>query len=108
MNPLPQPQQFLSDLQRLASLLFDHEDDGTSPTLRTLLYEICRAAAMIRGGCSSGACEDFAISALHEAMGLLQNIIQQGIELLQHIDWRDANSRLVLMIAAQTGFDLGL
>ena len=96
MNPLPQPQQFLSDLQRLASLLFDHEDDGTSPTLRTLLYEICRAAAMIRGGCSPRACEDFAMrrlewrvqydlkddSTLDQAMGLLQTIIQQGIELL--------------------------
>ena len=40
MNPLPQSQQdFLYDLQRLASFLFDGED-GNSPTLRTLLNEI--------------------------------------------------------------------
>jgi len=53
MNPLPQSQQdFLHDLQCLASLLFDHEADGTSPTLRTLLNEIRGAAAMIGGGCA--------------------------------------------------------
>ena len=108
MNPLPQPQQFLSDLQRLAALLFDHEDDGTSPTLRTLLNEICRAAAMIQGGCSPRACEDFAMhrlewrvqydlkddSTLDAAMRLLATIIPRGIELLRHIDWRTPELRV--------------
>ncbi len=120
MNPLPQPRQFLSDLQRLARLLFDHEDDGTSPTLRTLLNEICRAAAMIRGGCSPRACEDFAMrriewrvqydlvddSTIDQAMRLLRDAVVRGIELLRHTDWRTPDSRLISMITAQTGIDL--
>jgi hypothetical protein len=122
MNPLPQSQQdFLHDLQCLASLLFD-SDDGTSPTLRTLRNEIRGAAAMIRGGCSPVACQEFAMrrlawrvrhdlrndANLDQAMLLLQAIIRRGIELLRHIDWRNANSRVISMIADQTGVDLGL
>jgi len=116
-----QPQQFLSDLDRLAAMLSDHEDDGTSPTLRTLLYEIRRAAAMIRGGCPPRGCHDFALrrlgwrvrydlkdgSTLDEALGLVQAIVPAGIELLRHIDWRNANSALISTIVAQTGVDLG-
>ena len=123
MSPLPQSQQsFLFDLQRLASLLFDREHDGTSPTLRTLLNEIRGAAAMIRSGCSPRACEDVALrrlswrvrydlkdnSTIDRAMLLLQTIIRHGIELLRPIDWRSANSRLIATIAVQTGVDLGL
>ncbi len=122
MNPLPQPQQFLSDLQRLAALLFDNEDDGTSPTLRTLLNEIQRAAAMIQGGCSSRACHDFALrrlewrvqydlvddSTIDQAMRLLRDAVVRGIELLRPIDWRTPDSGLVSMIAVQTGVDLAV
>ncbi|MGO9113249.1 MAG: hypothetical protein ACLP9L_28795 [Thermoguttaceae bacterium] len=123
MIPLPQPQQaFLSDLQRLASLLFDREHDGTLPTLRTLLNEIRGAAAVIRGGCAPRDCQDFAMrrlawrvrydlkddSTIDQAMLLLAIIIRRGIELLRPIDWRAANSSVISTIAVQTGVDLGL
>ena len=42
---------------------------------------------------------------MEDALRLLEIIVGQGLELLQGIDWRRA--RLVSMIAAQTGVDLG-
>jgi len=45
-------------------------------------------------------------STLDAAMRLLATIIPRGIELLRPIDWRTPDSRLVSMIAAQTGIDL--
>ena len=77
---------------------------------------------MIRGGCSPVACQEFAMrrlawrvrhdlkddSNLDQAMLLLQAIIRRGIELLRHIDWRNANARVISLIAEQTGVDLGL
>ncbi|MGA2257857.1 MAG: hypothetical protein ABSG53_24605 [Thermoguttaceae bacterium] len=122
MNRITTQQGFLHDLHCLATMLFDHEADGNSPTLRTLLNEIRGAAAMIGGGCSPRACQDFAMrrlawrvrydlkddSTIDQAMQLLQTIIRRGIELLRHIDWRNANSRVISTIAMQTGVDLGL
>jgi len=122
MNRITTQQSFLTDLQLLATMLFDREHDGTSPTLRTLLNEIRGAAAMIRSGCSPSACQDFAMrrlswrirhdlkddSTLDQVMRLLQAIIRRGIELLRPIDWRNANSRVITTIAEQTGVDLGL
>jgi hypothetical protein len=97
-------------------------EEEETPTANTLLKEIQRGAAMIRGGYAPRTCEEFAMrrltwrvrydlkdgSALGEAMRLLEAIIPHGIELLRHIDWRSANSRLISSIASQTGIDLGL
>ena len=44
-------------------------------------------------------------STFDEALRLMADIIRQGIDLLWPIDWR-ANSMLVSMIRARTGFDL--
>jgi len=41
-------------------------------------------------------------------MWLLRDAIVHGIELLRPIDWRNANSRVRSMVAAQVGVDLGL
>jgi hypothetical protein len=43
-----------------------------------------------------------------DALRLLQSVIQTGMDLLRNIDWRDGNSRLLSMIASQTGVDLAV
>ena len=115
-------QLFLDDLAQLDDLLYFREESGCSATLHTLLNEIRRAAAMIKGGCLPKGCHDFAMrrltwrvqydlkdgSTLDEALWLVRDAITRGIELLRDTDWRYANSRLISMIAAQTGVDLGL
>jgi hypothetical protein len=41
-------------------------------------------------------------------MRLLGDAVVRGIELLRPIDWRTPDSRLVSMIAVQTGVDLAV
>jgi hypothetical protein len=121
--PAPLPEQILlDDLSQLDALLYFREESGCSATLHTLLNEIRRSTAMIRGGFSAKHCHDFAMrrltwrvqydlkedSTLDEALWLVRDAVTRGIELLRDTDWRYANSRLISMIAEQTGVDLGL
>lgn len=112
----------LDDLAQLDALLYFREESGCSATLHTLLNAIRLATAMIRGGFSAKHCHDFAMrrltwrvqydlkdgSTLDEALWLVKDAITRGVELLRDTDWRHANSRLISMIAEQTGVDLGL
>jgi hypothetical protein len=121
--PATLPEQlFLDELAQLDAMLCFREESGCSATLHTLLKEIRRAAAMIKGGCSPKGCHDFAMRRLtwrvqydlkdnatfDEALWLVRDAITRGIELLRDTDWRYANSRLLSMIAAQTGVDLAV
>ena len=115
----------LDELARLADLLVPRRASarcGASVTLHTLLNEIRRATAMIRGGFSVKHCHDFAMprltwrvqydlkdgSTLDDAMWLVRDAVTRGVELLRDTDWRYANSRLISMIAAQTGVNLAV
>ena len=114
-------QLLLEDLSQLDTLLFFREESGCSATLHTLLNEIRRATAMIRGGFSPKHCHDFAMrrltwrveddlkdgATLDDALWLVRDAFTRGVELFRDIDWRHANSRLISMIAEQTGVDLG-
>ena len=113
-------QLFLEDLAQLDDLLYFREESGCSATLHTLLKEIRRAVAMIRGGYSAKHCYDFAMRRLtwrvqydlkdkatfDEAMLLVEDAVTRGVELLRDVDWR--HDRLITRIAEQTGVDLGL
>ena len=106
----------LRNLQQLAAMLHPYDAD---PILRVLLRDL-RRGTMFRG--DDAAYEDAGDFAwrraewrvrdslvdadqTEEALGLLRTIIALGMELLRDIDWR--HSRLVSMIAEQTGIDLG-
>ncbi len=123
MMPASLPEQLLlDDLAQLDALLYFREESGCSATLHTLLTAIRLATAMIRGGFSAKHCHDFAMrrltwrvqddlkdnSTLDDALWLVRDAVTRGVELLRNTDWRHANSRLVSMIAEQTGVDLAL
>ncbi len=121
--PATLPEQLLlDDLAQLDALLYFREEAGCSATLHTLLNTIRLATAMIRGGFPAKHCHDFAMrrltwrvqydlkdrATLDDAMWLVRDAVTRGLELLGDTDWRYANSRLISMIAEQTGVDLAV
>jgi hypothetical protein len=105
---------FLRNLQQLAAMLHPIEAEST---LHVLLHDLRRAIMFREAG---AVYEDAEGMVWHraawrvregivdpdqteEALQLLQAIIQLGMELLRNIDWR--HSRLVSMIATETGID---
>ncbi len=112
---------FLDNLAQLDALFYFREESGPSATLHTLLNAIRLATAMIRGGFSAKHCHDFVMrrlmwrvqydlkdrATLDDAMWLVEDAITRGIELLGDTDWRHPSSRLISMIAAQTGVEMG-
>jgi uncharacterized protein (DUF779 family) len=106
---------FVRNLRQLAAMLPQHE---ARHLLHVLLHDL-RRAVMFR---EAGACYEDAEGMvwpraewrirqgivdrdqIEDALGLLQAIIQVGMDLFRGINWRHA--RLVSMIAAETGVDL--
>jgi len=109
----------LRNLQQLAAMLHRSEADCT---ISVLLHDL-RGAVMFREG---GACYEDAEGMVwargkwrvedgivdphqtEEALRLVQAIIQLGMELFRNVHWRDHNSVLLSMIAAETGIDLAV
>ena len=107
----------LRNLQQLAAMLHPYDAESI---LHVLLHDL-RRAVMFREG---GACYEDAEGMVwarakwrieegiidrdqtEEALGLVRSIIELGMDVLRNIDWR--HSRLVSMIADQTGVDLAV
>ena len=110
---------FLRNLQQLAAML--HRYDAES-TLHVLLHDLRQAVMFREGGAdyedaegmvwarAKWRVEDGIIDRdqTEDALRLVQLIIGIGLELFRDVGGRHANSRLVSMIAVQTGVDLGL
>jgi len=107
----------IRNLRELAAMLYTHAAEAV---LHILLHDL-RRAIMFR---EAGACYDDAEGMvwhraewriregivhreqIEDAVRLLQATIELGMELLRDLDWR--HSRLVSMIAEQTGIDLAV
>lgn len=108
---------FVRSLQYLAAMLWQHEAEST---LHVLLHDLRRAVMFREAGAVYEDAEGMVraraewrirqgivdADQIEEALGLLRTIIELGMELLAGIDWR--HSRLVSMIAEQTGVDLAV
>jgi hypothetical protein len=105
------------NLQQLAAML---HRGAAGCTISVLLRDLRRAAALC--GDSYDEAEGFAWrraewrvregildpDQTEEALRLVQAIIQLGMELFRNVNWRDRNSALLSMIAAQTGVELAV
>jgi hypothetical protein len=91
-------------------------------TISVLLRDLRRAAALCGDSYPYDEAEGFAWrraewrvrdgivhpDQTEEALRLVQTIIQLGMELFRNVNWRDHNSALLSMIAAQTGVELAV
>ena len=110
---------FLRNLQQLAAMLRSGEAEAT---ISVLLKDLRRATMFRQYDAAYDEAGSFAwhrakwrvrdgivdTDQTEEALRLVQAIIELGMQLLRNIDWRDGNSRLVSMIAEQTGVDLAI
>ena len=110
---------FLRNLQQLGAMFHPLEAQSI---LHVLLNDLRRAVMFRESGAAYEDAEGMAWARAQwrvrdgvidrdqteDALRLVQIIIRLGTELFRDVDWHSANSRLISMIAVQTGVDLGL